>query len=142
MTEQQHTHHQGSDESGERTVKDPVCGMSVDPHTAKHSKEHDGKAWHFCSEKCRSKFDEAPEDYLGECEKAQESAPPGATCTCPMHPEIRQQSPGDCPLCGMALEPEQVSSQTGPSEELRNMTRCFWVGLVLALALAAPVVRG
>ncbi|WP_027330542.1 heavy metal translocating P-type ATPase [Marinimicrobium agarilyticum] len=132
MTEHQHAHH-GGDGSGEHTVKDPVCGMSVNPQTAKHRSEHTGKTWYFCSAKCRSKFDETPEKYLGEDEKQEEPVAPGATYTCPMHPEIRQQGPGDCPICGMALEPEQVSLETGPSEELRDMTRRFWIGLALAL---------
>lgn len=62
-----------------------------------------------------------------------ENAPAGAVYTCPMHPEVRQQGPGDCPVCGMGLEPEEASLEEGPSEELRDMTRRFWVGLVLTL---------
>ena len=133
MTEHQHAEHHGGDESGEHSVKDPVCGMSVNPHTAKHRSQHAGKTWHFCSDRCRSKFDAAPEKYLGEGGKPQEPVAPGTMYTCPMHPEIRQQGPGDCPICGMALEPEEVSLETGPSEELSDMTRRFWIGLVLAL---------
>ena len=66
-------------------------------------------------------------------QQQQESVAPGAVYTCPMHPEVRQQGPGDCPICGMALEPEQVSLDDGPSEELGDMTRRFWIGLVLTL---------
>lgn len=132
MTDHQHAHHD-HEKPGEHAVKDPVCGMSVDPHTAEHRSQHAGKTWHFCSDRCRSKFDEAPEQFLSEGGKPEEPVAPGTTYTCPMHPEIRQEGPGDCPICGMALEPEEVSLETGPSEELRDMTRRFWIGLVLAL---------
>jgi Cu+-exporting ATPase len=114
----------------EHAVKDPVCGMSVDPHTAEHRSRHAGKTWHFCSSRCQAKFDESPDKYLGE---KQEPAAPGTMYTCPMHPEIRQLGPGDCPICGMGLEPEMVSLDDGPSEELTDMTRRFWIGLILVL---------
>ncbi|SHM01001.1 heavy metal translocating P-type ATPase [Vreelandella subglaciescola] len=117
----------------EHAVKDPVCGMSVDPHTAEHRSQHAGKTWYFCSAGCQSKFDESSEKHLGEEREPAEPVAPGTMYTCPMHPEIRQQGPGDCPICGMGLEPEQVSLDDGPSEELTDMTRRFWIGLVLAL---------
>jgi Cu+-exporting ATPase len=117
----------------EHDVKDPVCGMSVDPHTAEHRSQHAGKTWYFCSAGCQSKFDESPEKYLGEEREPAEPVAPGTMYTCPMHPEIRQQGPGDCPICGMGLEPEEVSLDDGPSEELTDMTRRFWIGLALAL---------
>ena len=120
-------------EAGEHQVKDPVCGMNVDPHTAEHRSQHGGKTWYFCSSRCQSKFEADPEQYLGQEDKPQEPVAPGTMYTCPMHPEIRQQGPGDCPICGMALEPEQVSLDDGPSEELKDMTRRFWIGLVLTL---------
>ena len=136
MAEHHHTHqhdHHTDKAPGEHAAKDPVCGMSVDPHTAEHRSQHGGKTWYFCSSRCQSKFDEDPEQYLGEEDKPQEPVAPGTMYTCPMHPEIRQQGPGDCPICGMALEPEQVSLDDGPSAELKDMTRRFWVGLVLTL---------
>ncbi|PRY73151.1 heavy metal translocating P-type ATPase [Halomonas ventosae] len=114
------------------TVKDPVCGMEVDPHATQHRATHADTTWYFCSARCRKKFEVDPEAYRGEKPPA-ESAPPGTIYTCPMHPEIRQEGPGDCPICGMALEPETVSADTGPSEELQDMTRRFWIGLLLAL---------
>lgn len=117
----------------EDAVKDPVCGMSVDPHTAEHRSQHAGKAWYFCSTGCKTKFDESPDKYLEEREASAEPVAPGTMYTCPMHPEIRQQGPGDCPICGMGLEPEQVSLDDGPSAELTDMTRRFWIGLFLAL---------
>lgn len=114
-------------------VKDPVCGMDVDPQATRHHATHADKIWYFCSEKCQDKFTAKPEAYLNEGEKTQASASPGSIYTCPMHPEIRQKGPGDCPICGMALEPETVSADTGPSDELKDMTRRFWIGLALAL---------
>ncbi|UZJ44543.1 heavy metal translocating P-type ATPase [Marinimicrobium sp. C6131] len=125
--------HQHSQQGHPHAVKDPVCGMTVDPHTAEHRSQHGGKTWYFCSSRCQSRFDENPEQYLGEQPPREASISPGTMYTCPMHPEIRQPGPGDCPICGMALEPEQVSLNEGPSEELKDMTRRFWVGLVLTL---------
>lgn len=132
MTEHQHNHH-SDPHRDEHAVKDPVCGMSVDPHTTEHRSQQGGKTWYFCSSRCKSRFEEDPDQYLGEKQKREEPVAPGAMYTCPMHPEIRQQGPGDCPICGMALEPEQVSLDDGPSEELKDMTRRFWIGLMLAL---------
>jgi Cu+-exporting ATPase len=117
----------------EQAVKDPVCGMSVDPHTAERRSRHAGKTWYFCSTRCQTKFDESPDKYLGDEQEPAEPVAPGTMYTCPMHPEIRQQGPGDCPICGMGLEPEQVSLEDGPSAELTDMTRRFWIGLFLAL---------
>ncbi|NGX14891.1 heavy metal translocating P-type ATPase [Wenzhouxiangella sp. XN24] len=106
--------------------------MTVDPETSKYRAEYDGTTWHFCAPRCRDKFLEDPGSYLGESHPPP-PAPPGTIYTCPMHPEVRQEGPGDCPICGMALEPEEVTADTGPSEELSDMTRRFWIGLVLAL---------
>ena len=132
MSEHQHDHH-GHESHDEHSAKDPVCGMSVDPHTAKHRSEHAGKTWYFCSSGCQSKFEGDPDKYLGDKSEKAEPVAPGTMYTCPMHPEIRQQGPGDCPICGMGLEPEEVSLDDGPSEELTDMTRRFWIGLALAL---------
>jgi Cu+-exporting ATPase len=126
MSEQQHHDHA-------HTATDPVCGMSVDPHTAKHRADHHGHPYYFCSAGCRTKFVADPLKYLGE--RAPEPAIEGAVYTCPMHPQIRQEGPGACPICGMALEPEMVTAESGPNPELADMTRRFWVGL----ALAAPI---
>jgi len=115
-------------------AKDPVCGMTVDPHTARLRAEHAGRTYYFCSAGCRARFAADPPKYLGPAPPAPVVA--GATYTCPMHPEIRQDGPGDCPICGMALEPEIATAATGPNPELADMTRRFWIGL----ALAAPVV--
>jgi Cu+-exporting ATPase len=114
------------------TVKDPVCGMTVDPAKTPHHAEHAGAAYHFCSAGCRTKFVAGPDRYLKPKLKAEPVAP-GAIYTCPMHPEIRQVGPGSCPICGMALEPEMPSAETGPNPELVDFTRRFWIGLVLTL---------
>ena len=132
MSDHQHDHHD-HESRGENAVKDPVCGMSVDPHTAEHRSQHAGKSWYFCSSRCQSKFEDDPEKYLGEKSAEAEPVAPGTMYTCPMHPEIRQQGPGDCPICGMGLEPEEVSLNDGPSAELTDMTHRFWIGLVLTL---------
>ncbi|MCV0371464.1 heavy metal translocating P-type ATPase [Filomicrobium sp.] len=113
------------------TVKDPVCGMDVDPHTAKHRADYRGRTYYFCAAGCRSKFLTDPERYLGD--RVEEPVPEGAIYTCPMHPEIRQVGPGSCPICGMALEPELVSLDSEPNPELIDMTRRFWIGLALTL---------
>jgi Cu+-exporting ATPase len=117
------------------TSIDPVCGMTVDPAKTPHRHDYRYRTYYFCSAGCRGKFAAAPEKYL---KPVAAPAPPrqGAIYTCPMHPEIRQAGPGACPICGMALEPVSAAEETGPSPELIDMTRRFWIGL----ALAAPVV--
>jgi Cu+-exporting ATPase len=116
---------------------DPVCGMTVDPATARQRATHEGRDYVFCGAGCRTKFEADPSRYLDKDGKASEPAPAqGAIYTCPMHPQIRQAGPGACPICGMALEPEVVTAQALPNPELADMTRRFQVGL----ALAAPVV--
>jgi Cu+-exporting ATPase len=118
------------------TVKDPVCGMSVDPATTPHRATHEGHDHFFCSAGCRTKFVADPARYLDPARTEAPPAPAGTIYTCPMHPEIRQEGPGSCPICGMALEPEMVTADSGPNPELADMSRRFWIGL----ALAAPAV--
>ncbi|MFB9264303.1 heavy metal translocating P-type ATPase [Bradyrhizobium erythrophlei] len=111
---------------------DPVCGMKVDPANAKHRFNHRGEDYFFCSGRCRERFEAEPDKYLTPRE-AEPPMPAGTIYTCPMHPEIRQVGPGSCPICGMALEPEQISLDDGPDPELIDMTRRFWVALALTL---------
>jgi Cu+-exporting ATPase len=118
-------------------VRDPVCGMTVDPHTAKHRHDHLGHTYYFCSSGCRAKFAADPDKYLSPQDRKAEPVPEGATYTCPMHPEIRQVGPGSCPICGMALEPDLVTADTGPNPELADMTRRFWIGLAFAVPVFA-----
>src|SRR5437764_196579 len=112
---------------------DPVCGMKVKVAGAAHRAAHAGHTWYFCSDKCRTKFAAEPARYLKPAEAVARPAPAGATYTCPMHPEIRQAGPGNCPICGMALEPEEVTLDQGPNHELVDMTRRLWIGGALAL---------
>lgn len=114
-------------------VIDPVCGMTVDPQRTPHHAEHAGISYHFCGAGCRTKFIADPDRYLNP--QPAEATPAGTIYTCPMHPEIRQEGPGSCPICGMALEPETISADTGPNPELVDFTRRFRIALVLTLPL-------
>ncbi len=109
--------------------------MTVDPHKTQHRHEHAGRTYYFCSNGCRTKFAADPGKYLAPS-AAVDPMPEGTIYTCPMHPQVRQVGPGSCPICGMALEPDVVSAQSGPNPELADMTRRLWIGI----ALAIPVV--
>ena len=132
MAHEHHHHRDKAEVSDGIRAKDPVCGMSVDPAKSPHHADHAGMTYHFCSAGCRSKFVSDPERFLSR-PVPQKNIAVGTIWTCPMHPEIRQDHPGACPICGMALEPQTVTAETGPSPELRDMSRRFWIGLVLAL---------
>jgi Cu+-exporting ATPase len=114
-------------------AKDPVCGMSVDPHTAKHRAEHGGRTYYFCNPRCREKFIADPLKYLAGDDAPAAPVAPGTIYTCPMHPEIRQIGPGSCPICGMALEPLEFSTDIVPNVELIDMQRRFGIALALTL---------
>ena len=128
----------------EGKTRDPVCGMAVTVATAKHKAEQGGETYYFCSNGCREKFLRDPAHYLKP--KAEtpptKPAPAGVIYTCPMHPQIRQVGPGACPICGMALEPEVASLDSGPNVELVDMTRRFWTGLALAVPVVALEMGG
>ncbi|MCZ8184032.1 MAG: heavy metal translocating P-type ATPase [Beijerinckiaceae bacterium] len=129
-----HHHHHVDHAAASSKVKDPVCGMSVDPLTAKHHARHEEHDYYFCSDGCRVKFIADPQRYLAPPEqRAAEPMPEGTIYTCPMHPEVRQEGPGSCPICGMALEPEMISLDDAPNPELADMTRRFWFGLALTI---------
>ncbi len=142
---------------------DPVCGMQVDERTAAGSSVFEGSTSYFCSAGCKKKFDANPSAYVGARPPAGITAPaehtpqrdppagdssgtvrdmpvtaaavaPGTIYTCPMHPEIRQVGPGNCPKCGMALEP-LLATAAEDNSELQDMTRRFWVSVALALPL-------
>lgn len=136
-----HSHHDGH-ANLPGSVKDPVCGMDVDPEKTPHSAEYGSSTYHFCSEKCRTKFVAGPGHYLNTPAAGAKHLGPGALpqaqaaiWTCPMHPEIRRDAPGSCPICGMALEPLEPSLEEGPNPELIEMTRRFWVSAALSLPL-------
>ena len=128
---------------------DPVCGMAVDPATTTHHARHDGSDYPFCSDGCRRKFIADPQRYLTPDADAAEPVPAGTLYTCPMHPEIVQEGPGTCPLCGMALEPAMPSLEEGENPELTDFRRRFWWSLPLSVATMAlamlamtPVLHG
>jgi Cu+-exporting ATPase len=138
-------------EAGQRMAVDPVCGMTVEMAVAKHRMSHAGTEYYFCSKSCREKFAAAPERYLANssqptaaashscCATTEKKTPVmaanGAIYTCPMHPEVRQVGPGTCPKCGMALEPVGIAAEEAENPELADMSRRFWVSLVLTLPL-------
>jgi P-type Cu+ transporter len=140
MTVAKHQHGHGLAARGTQATeqaRDPVCGMTVDPATSKYNVEHGGALHHFCSAGCAANFSGNPAEYLKPGGVAPKPpAPKGTIYTCPMHPEVRRTEPGSCPICGMALEPVGVTEESGPSAELIDMTRRFWIGA----ALAVPVV--
>ncbi len=166
--------------AGNQTMKDPVCGMDVDPGSAARRQEHDGQTYYFCSAHCLEKFRAEPNKYASTAEDrgvsaedaARQQAAPGKAgdYTCPMHPEVRQSrqgacpkcgmalepmavsapatkteyicpmhpeivrtEPGACPICGMALEPKTVAAEEEENDELKDMKRRFWVGVVLTV---------
>ena len=130
-----HHHHHGEAPHGDGRVTDPVCGMKVDPKTAKGGHfAYKGQDYFFCSQRCHDRFEAEPEKFLAPKQPEPEAAP-GTIYTCPMHPEVRQEGPGSCPICGMALEPETVSLDDAPDPELIDMTRRFWIGLALTLPI-------
>src|SRR6202140_2922622 len=116
-------------------VRDPVCGMTVDPQATAHRQSFAGHTYYFCSAGCQAKFAADPRKYL----EPETNGPPPAPVPqapiypCPMPPQIRQPGPGHCPICGMALEPVLATAETGPNPELADMSRRFWIGLVLTI---------
>ncbi|HWF00637.1 MAG TPA: heavy metal translocating P-type ATPase [Caulobacteraceae bacterium] len=142
MNRCEHDHDKSGSRSSAASVTDPVCGMKVDPDKTAHHAEQAGRAYHFCSAGCRARFVAEPERYLKAATASADIASPGATYTCPMHPEIRREGPGSCPICGMALEPVSVTSDAGPNPELVDMSRRFWIGLALTVPVFALEMGG
>ncbi len=125
-------HHRDPHGSAPGELRDPVCGMTVRPD-APHVARHENREYRFCSARCREKFAADPAAYLGPRDAAPAAAPPGATYTCPMHPEIIRDQPGSCPLCGMALEPVMPALDEGENPELVDFRRRFLWTLPLSL---------
>ncbi len=124
--------------------------MTVDPESAAGSFEHKGETYYFCSAHCLHRFRGEPEQFLSQSRKASPNQPvlikgmsasgsstatPGTEYTCPMHPEIIRDKPGNCPICGMALEPRIASLEKEENPELTEMTRRFWVSVILTVPL-------
>ena len=122
---------------------DPVCGMTVEPASAAGSHTHAGETYYFCSRHCLEQFKADPQRYLGPKKPAPETpAPRGGQWTCPMHPEIVRDAPGACPICGMALEPLMVTAEDPGNPELADMSRRFWVSLVVTIPLLVLAMGG
>jgi Cu+-exporting ATPase len=135
-------HHDTTIIAATATAFDPVCGMQVDPTTSKHRFHHGGQTFHFCCETCRGKFAADPPSYLKPPAEPAPATPKGTIFTCPMHPEIRNQRPGACPICGMALEPVTLTAEAPINQELLDMSRRFWIGLVLSLPVVVLEMGG
>jgi Cu+-exporting ATPase len=138
--------HTGTADPGTRahppgSAVDPVCGMDVDIATAKHRHSHEGHEYFFCSPRCLEKFRSEPARYL-QPQPVTVSVQPGVIYTCPMHPEIRQDHPGNCPKCGMALEPEMPALEDDENPELRDFSRRFWWTLPLTVLVTILAMFG
>jgi len=139
----EHTHHLNE------TYKDPVCGMSTQEKNEFLPYYHHGQTYYFCREHCLVKFKEAPEQYLHSTEHAHEPhahhstdiPQAGTAYTCPMHPEIRLDKPGNCPKCGMALEPLMVTDEEEENPEYEDMKKRFIVGAILSVPLVLIAMR-
>lgn len=117
-------------------VKDPVCGMMIDPLSAKGGNtQHNGETFYFCNPKCKTKFEAEPLKYLSPQAERLQKVDSEAVYTCPMHPEVRQKGPGNCPICGMALEPEEVSLEEVENPELIDFVRRLKVSVPLTIPL-------
>jgi len=139
----------GKTSPGAGMTTDAVCGMAVDPAATAHHAHHDGSDYPFCSDGCRRTFLADPQRYLDPASHIAEPGPTGTLYTCPMHPQIVQEGPGTCPLCGMALEPKMPSLEEGETPELTDFRRRFWWSLPLSVATMAlamlamtPVLHG
>ena len=119
-----------------------MCGMTIDPAKAKHRAQHAGHSYFFCSAKCREKFAAEPARYVSPARARAAGAAARTTAgevqwTCPMHPQIVREEPGNCPICGMTLEPMTPAAGEAVNPELRDMRRRFWVGIALSVPLLA-----
>jgi len=127
------------------TLKDSVCGMTVTAQSAHHV-EHEGHPYYFCSAKCQATFSAEPQKYVSGARDGAPTAPVpaqvGAIYTCPMHPEIRQDHPGDCPKCGMTLEPVMPVLDDDENPELVDFTRRFWWTLPLSVTVMGLAMAG
>jgi Cu+-exporting ATPase len=142
-----HDHHEEHDPLAKAVdaLKDPVCGMTVTQQSAHHV-NHDDHLYYFCSAKCEAKFSADPQKYVAGAQDvapcAPEAAQVGAIYTCPMHPEIRQDHPGNCPKCGMTLEPEMPALDDDENPELADFNRRFWWTLPFTVSVVTLAMAG
>jgi Cu+-exporting ATPase len=138
----QAVHHH--DDQPSPVVRDPVCGMNVSRKSTKHTDSFAGQNYFFCSQQCLTKFQSEPARYAGAQPEPSHEARTGNAATggteyvCPMHPQIVRSEPGNCPICGMALEPKTILAGGEQNPELTDMKRRFWV----SLALTVPILIG
>lgn len=140
-----HNHHQGAEKKiiQNDEFTDPVCGMKVRPESAKGKSDFEGETYYFCSVKCKTKFDADPKAYLGKKPVPARVEAKNIEYTCPMHPEVRQMGPGNCPICGMALEPATISlDHEEDNSEYLSMRRRFWVSIALTIPLLGTTMGG
>jgi Cu+-exporting ATPase len=140
-----HAHKPTGTPEGAVGLKDPVCGMTVTEQSP-HRLQHEGRPYYFCSAKCQAKFAAEPAKFLAP-EAPAEAAPPanaepGTVYTCPMHPEIRQDHPGNCPKCGMTLEPVMPALDDEENPELLDFKRRFWWTLPLTVVVTVLAMFG
>ena len=142
-----HTHHHehgvhAVDGTTDKPFTDPVCGMKVANDPEKRI-DFEGTTYHFCSTGCMTKFRAQPEKWLAPAShEHREAAPAGTVYTCPMHPQIRQNAPGDCPICGMSLEPVMPSLDEESNPELTDLRHRFWWTLPLTVAVVLIAMFG
>ncbi len=122
--------------------KDPVCGMTVDLEKTPYKISYQNQHYFFCSQHCLESFKQKPDKYLGP-QQQNESTNSAADYTCPMHPEIVQDHPGNCPICGMSLVPKNIEMKDDDSAYKYMLSR-FLVGLafsipVLILAMGSMI---
>ena len=154
-TSHEHSHHEHRHHGGQHGnpaapslgLTDPVCGMGV-TEQSHHSTEYKGRPYYFCSAKCKSRFMEAPQKFLSAPisdsapQPEPEAAQPGTTYTCPMHPEVQQDHPGNCPKCGMALEPMLPTLDEEENAELVDFRHRFWWTLPLTVVVTVLAMVG
>ena len=128
--------------TGDKPFTDPVCGMKVGADPAREIR-HEGQTYHFCSARCMDKFRVSPQQYIGlAANEPAPAAPEGTIYTCPMHPEIQQPQPGNCPICGMTLEPILPSLEEEENPELVDFKRRFWSTLPLTVIVTVLAMAG
>jgi Cu+-exporting ATPase len=133
------THHGNG--TADKPFTDPICGMKVDADPAREIR-YEETTYHFCSTRCMDKFRVAPQKYVGTKPEPAPAAPEGTIYTCPMHPEIQQPQPGNCPICGMALEPMLPSLEEEENPELVDFKRRFWWTLPLTVIVTVLAMAG